>query len=237
MKALIIEDSRLSRLELKELLKTHKNIHLCGEASNSIEAIEIIQKEHPDLIFLDINLPGQNGFGLLEQLDYRPKVIFITAHAEHAIRSFDYTAVDFLLKPISNEKLQKALRKLELFKDSDGDSTDEILNISSRVLLRDNNNCHLVMLQDIEYFESVGNYTEAHWKTRKAMLCRSLIKIEERLPPEYFFRANRQHIININKVASIEPWINGGYQLTLECGLQSEVSRRHAIQFKDVFSL
>ena len=114
MKAVIVEDSRLARVELKDLLQAHSNIQLCGEAANPRDALPIIIKERPELLFLDINMPGKNGFELLEELDYDPKVIFITAYADYALRSFEFSTVDYLLKPISAERLKIAIDKLLL---------------------------------------------------------------------------------------------------------------------------
>lgn len=237
MKALIIEDSRLARSELKELLQAHTNIQLCGEAENPRDALPLIDKERPELLFLDINMPGKNGFELLQELDYEPKVIFITAHADYAIRSFEFDTVDYLLKPISAERLKKAIDKLQNLHPSDEFSNANSLEIHSRVLLRDGEICHWVCLQDITYFDSYGNHTQVFWDKKKTLIYRSLSKIEERIPVRHFFRVNRQQIVNIDQVISVEPWINGGYRLALKSGEHIEVSRRHTSRFKEIFSL
>lgn len=238
MKAMIIEDSRLARQELKELLSLHPHIQLCAEAANPRDALPIIQHELPELLFLDIHMPGKTGFELLQALDYEPKVIFITAYADQAIHSFDFNTVDYLLKPVSADRLQKALDKLNT-----GATADEIeepqpaLGLNSQLLLRDGEKCHWVRLQDIHYFESCGNYTQVFWANEKVTLFRALGKIESRLPESHFFRANRQQIVNITEVVSVEPWVNGGYQLQLKSGPTLEISRRHAARFRQLFSL
>ena len=239
MKALIVEDSRLARAELKELLKAHTNIELCGEAENPRDAFPIIQSEKPELLFLDINMPGKNGFELLEALDYEPKVIFITAYTDYALQAFEFSAVDYLLKPISADRLKLAIDKLLLTKEQAAAQVvkQDLLDISHRVLLRDGEVCHWVCLQDIHYFESCANHTQVFWSGNKAVIYRALGKIEDRLPPRNFFRANRQQVLNINEVAAVEPWVNGGYKLRLKTGLEIDVSRRHAVRFKDEFSL
>lgn len=236
MKALIVEDSRLARVELKKLLQIHNNIELCGEAANPRDALPIITKERPELLFLDINMPGKNGFELLQELDYEPKVIFITAFADYALRSFEFATVDYLLKPITAERLKIAIDKLITSTTAVTDNMDS-LTLSSRVLLRDGENCHWVCLQDIQYFESCGNHTHVIWNEGKTLIYRSLSKIEVRLPDETFFRASRQHILNVNEIKIVEPWFNGGYKLQLQSGANIEVSRRHAMRFKDLFSL
>lgn len=238
MKAMIIEDSRLARQELKELLLAHPHITLCADAENPRDAYSIIQHELPELLFLDINMPGKNGFELLQDLNYDPKVIFITAYADQAIHSFNFNTVDYLLKPVSPNRLQKALDKLK--QDTVVDEPQELqpaLELHSQVMLRDGDSCYWVCLQDIHYFESCGNYTQVFWTNQKVTLFRALGKIESRLPHSHFFRANRQQIVNITEVIKVEPWVNGGYQLQLKSGSTLEVSRRHAARFRQLFSL
>lgn len=237
MKALIVEDSRLARNELKKLLQPYTQIEVCGEAANPRDAVPIITQEHPELLFLDINMPGKNGFELLQELDYEPKVIFITAFADYALRAFEFTTIDYVLKPINAERIKVAIDKLFALTVTDTAEKSEALTLSSRVLLRDGENCHWVCLEDIHYFESYGNHTHVIWNYGKALIYRTLSKIEERLPIENFFRASRQHILNINEIKTVEPWFNGGYKLQLKSGADIEVSRRHAMRFKDEFSL
>lgn len=238
MKAMIIEDSRLARQELRELLLEHPHIYLCTDAENPRDAYTIIQREHPELLFLDINMPGKTGFELLQSLNYDPKVIFITAYADQAIHSFNFNTIDYLLKPIAPDRLQKALDKLKTeVIANDVEVFQPSLETYSQVMLRDGDKCHWVRLQDIQYFESCGNYTQVFWPDNKVALFRALGKIEARLPESLFFRANRQQIVNITEVVNVEPWINGGYQLQLKSGVILEVSRRHAPRFRLLFSL
>lgn len=238
MKAMIIEDSRLARQELRELLLAHPHIYLCADAENPRDAYAIIQREHPELLFLDINMPGKTGFELLQSLSYDPKVIFITAYADQAIHSFNFNTVDYLLKPVSPDRLKKALDKLKTdVVANDIEEFQSPLEIHSQVMLRDGDKCYWVRLQDIQYFESCGNYTQVFWVNNKVTLFRALGKIEARLPGSHFFRANRQQIVNITDVVNVEPWVNGGYQLQLQSGVVLEVSRRHAARFRQLFSL
>lgn len=244
MKVFIVEDSRMAREELKDLLVAHETIQLCGEAGNPRDALPLIIAEKPELLFLDINMPGMNGFELLKELDYEPKVIFITAYEEYALRSFEFTTVDYLLKPISAPRLQTAIERLTLFS-TDIEVEDENttpLEINGSVLLREGNNCHWVSLKDIFYFESYGNYTQVYWGVNKAMIYRAMSKIEKRLSDKHFFRANRQHIVNIAAIKSVESWGNGNYRLKLadkdgNSAYEIDVSRRHSLRFKELFSL
>lgn len=238
MKAIIIEDSRLARQELAELLLAYPHIQLCGEAENPRDALVIIQRELPDLLFLDINMPGKNGFELLGALTYDPKVIFITAYADQAIHSFNFNTVDYLLKPVSAERLQKAIEKLKAeVTVLDREEAQPAFDIHNQIMLRDGDKCHWIRLLDIHYFESCGNYTQAFWANNKITLYRALGKIERRLPETHFFRVNRQQIVNVQEVINVSPWVNGGFQLTLKSDAVLEVSRRHAPRFKQLFSL
>ncbi len=162
-------------------------------------------------------------------------MIFITAHADYALRSFEFDTVDYLLKPISAERLKRAIDKLQAEKIST--NSHHILDVQSQVLLRDGDTCHWVCLSDIRYFDSYGNHTYVIWNEKKTLIYRSLSKIEERIPAPIFFRVNRQQIVNIGHVSSVEPWINGGYRLELKNGEHIEVSRRHTSRFKEMFSL
>jgi two-component system, LytTR family, response regulator len=237
MKSLIVEDSRLLRTELKKLLEPHTHIQLCGEAANPRDALPLIHQERPELLFLDINMPGKSGFDLLDALDYEPKVIFITAYSEYALRSFEFSTVDYLLKPLTAERLHKALEKLRALERCTENEKPEPLSTTSRVLLRDGETCHWVCLQDIHYLESQDNQSSIIWNHGNALIYRVLTKIEERLPSAMFFRANRRQIVNIHKIKKVDPWFNGGYKLELQSGAEIEVSRRHATRFKDAFSL
>jgi two-component system LytT family response regulator len=238
MKAIIIEDSRLARQELAGLLLAHPQIQLCGEAENPRDALVIIQRELPELLFLDINMPGKNGFELLQSLNYDPKVIFITAYADQAIHSFNFNTVDYLLKPVSAERLQNAIDKLKAAATVlDTEEVQPAFDIHNQIMLRDGDQCHWIRLLDIHYFESCGNYTQVFWANNKITLYRALGKVEQRLPETHFFRANRQHIVNVQEVVNVSPWVNGGFQLMLKSGAVLEVSRRHAARFKHLFSL
>lgn len=248
MKTIIVEDSRLARSELRELLKEHPQLQLVAESGKPEEAIELINNHQPDLLFMDINMPGKNGFDVLESIAGNPRVIFTTAYADYAIKSFDYNTVDYLLKPISPERLARALEKIasDPTRDDGAGSTDYTdtpvqqeskLDMESRIFIKDGDNCHLVALTNIDRFESCGNYTQVFFDGGKAFVYRALGKIEERLPEKAFFRASRQHIVNLRCVKDIEPWVNGGYRLTLENGEEIAVSRRHASRLKELLSL
>ncbi|MFN6114304.1 MAG: LytR/AlgR family response regulator transcription factor [Flavobacteriales bacterium] len=244
MKALIIDDERLARKELASLLEKHEGIEIVGEAANADEAETLIAEKRPDLLFLDINMPGRTGFELLESLDHAPQVIFVTAYDEHALKAFQVNALDYLLKPIDPERLDAALNKLAAAASSElGMPQREILRESDQIFLKDGEKCWFVTLKDVRYLESEGNYVRVRFDDQKPLVLRSLNNLEEKLDPLVFFRANRKHIINLRWVESIEPWFSGGLMVKLKHKGKDgqpeaiEVSRRQAARFKELLSL
>lgn len=238
LKAVIVEDSRLARNELKELLKAHKEIELLGEAENVDDGFELINKTNPDLLFLDINMPEKDGFELLEMLDEVPTTIFTTAFDEFAIKSFEYNAFDYLLKPINPKRFSSSIVKVfEQSKLDANSSTKEAgLSLDKQIFIKDGEKCWLVKIQDISLFEIVGNYTRVFFEGNKPLIYKSLAQIEEKLPKETFFRANRQQIININHVKKVVSWFNGKLKVEMNSGETVEISRRQSYLFKDQLS-
>nr|WP_299000112.1 LytTR family DNA-binding domain-containing protein [uncultured Allomuricauda sp.] len=239
MKAVIVEDSRLARQELKELLKQHDEVELIGEAGNVDSGYELIQKEHPDILFLDINMPEKDGFELLEMLDDVPITIFTTAFDEYAIKSFEYNALDYLLKPVSAKRFSLALEKAQAKLNEKKSKTvkGNRLSADSQIFIKDGEDCWLIKIGEISHFEIVGNYTRVFFQDKKPLLYKSLNQIEEKLPEDSFFRVNRQQIINTNYIDGVVPWFNGKLKLKMQNGDEIEVSRRQSYIFKDKMSL
>ena len=236
--AVIVEDSRLARNELKELIKLHKEIELLGEAENVDEGYELIKNTNPDLLFLDINMPEKDGFELLEMLDEVPLTVFTTAFDEYAIKSFEYNAFDYLLKPINQKRFSKSIEKvLESFETTSEDSKKEgVLSLDKQIFIKDGEKFWLVKIQDIALFEIVGNYTRVFFEDQKPLIYKSLTQIEEKLPEDVFFRANRQQIINIRHVKKVVSWFNGKLKIEMSSGEEIEISRRQSYVFKDQLS-
>jgi len=236
--AVIVEDSRLARNELKELLKSHADIELVGEAENVDKGVQLIKKTNPDLLFLDINMPEKDGFELLELLDEVPITIFTTAFDEYAIKSFEYNALDYLLKPINQKRFDQAMDKVKMRLEGTTDiATDENrLNENSQIFIKDGDRCWLLKIGNISHFEIVGNYTRVFFEDEKPMLYKSLNQIEEKLPEAHFFRVNRQQLVNTNYIKDVVPWFNGKLKLTMQNGDEIEVSRRQSYLFKDKMS-
>ena len=244
MKALIIDDERLARNELRRLLENFPKIEIVGEAANADEAIKMVDDLRPDLLFLDIQMPGKNGFELLEALeeDTIPEVIFTTAYDEYALKAFEYNALDYILKPIDLPRLSEAVHRVfeEFDRKHEHDSVSErkILGENDQVFIKDGEKCWFVKLGKVRLFESMGNYVRLHFDDQKPLVLKSLNALEDRLDPVSFFRANRKHIINLQWIDKIEPWFPGGLLVTLRgSGEKIEISRRQAIRFKDMLSL
>lgn len=241
MNALIVDDERLARKELVSLLAEHPEIEIVGEAINADDAFEKINTLKPDLLFLDIQMPGKSGFDLLEMLDSVPKVIFTTAFDEYALKAFEVNALDYVLKPIQPERLNDALKKLSKNRLDEEPVTIPIqkdkLGLNDQVFVKDGDKCWFVRLSDVRLFESDGNYIKVYFEQFKPMIHKSLNALDERLDDRTFFRASRKHIINLNWVENIETWFNGGLMVQLKGGEKVEVSRRQAAKFKDMMSL
>jgi two-component system, LytTR family, response regulator len=247
MKTIIIDDERLARNELKRLLEDFPKINIVGEAANAEEAIELIEEHSPELIFLDIQMPGRNGFELLEALEDKvPEVIFTTAYDEYALKAFEVNALDYLLKPIDQSRLAEAIGKVEFELKRNTQQSEQgqsYLTEKDQVFVKDGEKCWFVKLEKVKLFESMGNYVRLHFDDQKPMILKSLNSLEEKLDPKSFFRANRKHIINLQWVDKIEPWFSGGLLVTLKMKEKDtplekvEISRRQAIKFKDHMSL
>jgi two-component system LytT family response regulator len=209
-----------------------------GEAMNADEAEQMIGELNPDLLFLDIQMPGRNGFQLLESLDSAPLVVFTTAYDEFAIKAFEVNALDYLLKPIQTDRLSEAVHKImEKERAKIGRGAGKKLGLEDQVFVKDGERCWFVSLANIRFFESDGNYIKVYFDANRPMIHKSLNALDDRLDERAFFRASRKHIINLSWVESIEPWFNGGLMVKLKGGDKVEVSRRQAAKFKDMMSL
>lgn len=240
MKALIVDDERLARNELRRLLAAHTDIEIIGEAVDVEDALEKVEGLKPELLFLDVQMPGADGFSLLEKLGSPlPAVIFTTAYDEFAVKAFEFNALDYLLKPVDPNRLVAALEKLRGRGPALVESAAPAhrLTPDDKVFVREGERCWFVPVKNIRLLESEGNYTRLHFDEHKPQLFRSLTAMEERLDVRHFFRANRKQVINLAWVDGIEPWFSGGLLVKLKGGLKVELSRRQAQDFRERLSL
>lgn len=235
---ILVDDERLAREGLKSLLKDMPDIQIVAEAENVDEALDLIEKLKPQLVFLDIQMPEKNGFELLEELIETPAIIFTTAYDEYALKAFEVNALDYLLKPIEKERLQEAVAKAKRqIEELKLDRLRAKLMPHDKVFLRDGEKCWYIKLEDIRLIESAGNYAKIHFDKYQPLIHRTLNSLDERLSDELFFRANRQQIINLNYLEKIEPFFNSGFLFYMKDGSKIEVSRRQAVKFKELRSL
>jgi two-component system LytT family response regulator len=248
MKALIIDDERLARSELRRLLAAFPDVAIAGEAANAKQAREQIEALTPELLFLDVQMPGETGMELLSSLEPpAPEVIFTTAYDEFAVKAFELNALDYLLKPVDPVRLAAAVEKLRAKRAGGGGPADDSahgklpprdrLAATDKVFVREGDRCWFVEVKSIRLLESEGNYTRVHFDNAQPQLFRSLNAMEERLDPKFFFRANRRQIINLAWIDQIEPWFSGGLLVHLKGGAKVELSRRQAQEFREKMSL
>jgi len=239
MKALLIDDERLARGELRRLLADHQQIEIMGEAGNADEAREKLKELKPDLLFLDVQMPGETGLDFLETLEPpAPMVIFTTAYDEFAVKAFELNALDYLLKPVDPARLEAAIQRLSARGGkSEPEPRAEVLSPEDKVFVREGDNCWFVEVKRIRLLESEGNYTRVHFDDAQPQLFRSLNAMEARLDPKFFFRANRRQMVNLEWIEKIEPWFSGGLLVELKGGAKVELSRRQAQAFRERMSL
>jgi two-component system LytT family response regulator len=236
-KTVIIDDERLAREEVKRALKNYPEFEIIGEASNVDEAKKIIETGLPDIIFLDIHMPEKSGFDLLEELTIVPEVVFTTAYDQYAVKAFELNALDYLVKPLRDERFAKTIDKVKIELAEKGKIQPEILPLHQKIFIKDGEKCHFIPLSEIYFIESLDNYSRLYYGNQKVMIKRSLNLLAEKLDPKVFFRINRSQIINTQYIKEIHPHFNNKLQITLSTGEKLEVSSRQSVKFKNWNSL
>ena len=233
-KSIIVDDEELAREDLKVLLKDFSEIEIIGESETVEETKALIKKLDPDLIFLDIQMPGKSGFDLLEEIQINAKIIFVTAYDEYAIRAFEVNAQDYLLKPVNKERLSVAIERLKTEQESENDFQTK-LEINDSIFLMVNNHYQFVKIGSIIKITSAGNYSEIYTSSKlKGLVLRSLKDWEVKLPGNYFVRIHRNAIINLEYVDRVEGWFNYSYKVFLkEVDDPLVISRRYAAKLKE----
>jgi two-component system LytT family response regulator len=245
LRTLIVDDERLARRELRRLLEPQDAVEVVGEAANADEAEAALREHDPDLLLLDVQMPGDSGFDLLERLDAVPHVVFVTAYDEYAIRAFKANALDYLVKPVEPGRLDDAI---ETVRERAAETTPRAavageaeprptLRAEDQVFVKDGERCWFVQLADVRLFGAAGNYTRLYFNEEEPLIHRSLSYLEDRLDPGRFFRASRQHILNLRWVADVTRWSKGKLNATLADGTEVELSRRRSRAFREQLSL
>ena len=210
------------------------NIQIAGEANSGQAALEWLSENHADVMFLDIQMPGMDGFELLQQLDHLPQVVFVTAYDQYAIRAFEHNALDYLQKPIEPNDLSRAVERISQTEPKA--SQTRLLSSGDSVFVKDGEQCWFVDVADIRLLEVDGNYTTLYFEQHQPMLPKTLNHLATRLDPTLFFRANRNQLFNLKHIQSVEPWVQG-IRVVLSGGEKIELSRRQTQKFKEMMSL
>ena len=228
MRAFIVDDERMARLERRRLLAAHSDVDIAGEASNGDEALALLERSGPDVLFLDIQMPGMTGFDLLDRLRDVPAVIFTTAYDEYALKAFEVNALDYLLKPVAAARLGAALERVR---------RHPVPRSLEQIFLRDGDRCWIVKTLEIDLLESEGNYTRVFFRNEHPLISGSLAAFESRLPPASFFRASRRHVMNLNAIERTELDPAGNLLATLRAGQTVTLSRRQSLRLRDLLSV
>lgn len=236
-KTIIIDDERLAREEVKRALKSYPEFEIIGEASHVDEAKEMIESDFPDIIFLDIHMPEKSGFDLLEALTTVPEVVFTTAYDQYAVKAFELNALDYLVKPLREERFAKTIEKVKAELAKKEEIKKDVLPMHRKIFIKDGEKCYFIPLSEIHFVESLDNYARLYFGNQKAMIKRSLNLLEEKLDPSVFFRVNRSQIINTQYIKEIHPYFNNKLQIRLTTGETVEVSSRQSVKFKNRNSL
>ena len=229
---MIIDDERLAREEVKRSLADYPEFEIVAEAKNYEEAKKQVEALQPELIFLDIQLPGGSGFDLLESLNEIPQVVFTTAFNQYAVKAFDMDALDYLVKPLRKERFAITIERIRKRLVNSGPGKE--LFPDKQVFIKDGNKCFFVQLKDVYLVESAANYARLYFDDRKALIKRSLSQLEETLDSNIFFRINRNQIINTKYIKQIKSLEKGRLQVSLHKGQPMEVSLRQSVLFKSM---
>ncbi len=232
MKTVLIDDEPIARRELARLLREHPEVEVVGEAGDAEEAKRCIERTDPELLFLDVRMPGASGFDLLEQLDEVPRVVFTTAYDHFAARAFDVDAADYLLKPVDPTRLAVAVERAQRALAADVPSSQPSPDTPQRIFVREGERCWFVDLAEVELFEANGNGSRVVFGDQSPPIRRTLASLERRLDPNLFFRANRSQIVSLRHVAQVEPWFGERLRLHLKSRRVVELSRRQATRFR-----
>jgi two-component system LytT family response regulator len=238
---LIIDDEKLARDLLREYLESFPQIEIVGECSKGSEAVDEINKVKPDLIFLDVQMPGMNGFEVLDKIDHEPYVIFTTAYDQYAIRAFEKNAVDYVLKPLDEDRFRIAVERALKRKKSDFGSIEELLHsiraegagaYDSHLFVQKSEKLFNLPVEEIIFLEASGDYTIITTKTDQFVSSSGIGKLEEILNPGTFIRVHRSTIINLNFLKEIERHFNGGMVVKMQSGKSFPVSRTYAKEIR-----
>lgn len=230
----LLDDEFLALEELKVLLSPFEDLEIVGFSDNVEKAIQECNELKPDLIFLDINMPGKDGFEFLESLEEIREVIFVTAYDQFALKAFEVNALDYLLKPLNPKRLAEAIQRVRVKATVAENPSEERLSADKKIFIKDGEKCHFVPISKIYLLESVGNYVRVFYENQQPLLHKSLTYLEQKLPTDLFFRANRQYMFNLDFIDQIEPYFNSTLLIVLKSGHKIDLSQRQSAKFREI---
>lgn len=245
IRVVVADDEPLARERIRTLLAAHPDVELVAECGDGEDAIQAVAARRPDLLFLDVQMPELDGFGVLAAFppDERPHVVFVTAYDEHAVRAFEVNAIDYLLKPVEPRRFEAALARVRTRLAGPSADRDTVLEAvlnelrrgrgyASRLVVRDGSRVSFVRVEDIDWIDAAGNYVKLHVAGNVHLLREPLKTLETRLDPDRFLRVHRSAIVNLERIASVEPYFHGEYTLTLRDGTRITSSRTHSARLR-----
>jgi two-component system LytT family response regulator len=249
IRTLIVDDEPLARQRLRKLLEAEPDIEVIGECPDGESAVTAIVEHRPDLVFLDVQMPDLDGFGVLEAVgaEEMPTVIFVTAYDHYALRAFEVHALDYLLKPFDRERFDKALgrARAHLGRDRPGEVHEQLQALladvrperkaSERLVIKSSSRVFFLRVEEIDWIEAAGNYLKLHVGDETHLLRETMNSLEGRLDPDRFLRVHRSTIVNIERVQELQPWFHGDYLVILRDGTQLTLSRSYRQKLQDFF--
>jgi two-component system LytT family response regulator len=236
IKALIVDDEAPARERLVRMASDIEDLEVIGVAENGKQAVELIEELSPDLVFLDVQMPCLNGFEVIESISRRPRIVFVTAYDEYALRAFEVNAMDYLLKPFNRQRLEESVRRAEetLARDQDTHLSSLLKSLASegqyltRLAVQDGFTIRVLAVQELDWIGIEGKQVVVHQGQKIFPIRRTLSELEARLDPAHFFRTHRSCLVNLDKVKEIVPWFNWSYRLRLTNGEEVDLSRTQA---------
>jgi two-component system LytT family response regulator len=239
LKTLIVDDEPLARERLATLLQNEEGLETLGECRDGLEAIAAIQQLQPDLVFLDVQMPGADGFQVIQAIgaEKMPMVIFVTAYDQHALKAFEVRALDYLLKPFDRDRFREALGRARhhIEQQETGDLGRRLLALvkdlrpsapkTDRLVVKSGGRLFFLRTDEIDWIEAAGNYARLHVGTDAHLIRETMQSLESRLDPERFFRIHRSRIVNMERIQELQPWFNGEYVVILRNGTRLTLSR------------
>ena len=244
VRTLIVDDESPARERLRRMLADMEAVEIVGEAEDGVGAVQMIEALVPDLVLLDIQMPGLDGFGVIEALADPPPVIFVTAYDEYAIRAFEVSALDYLLKPFSRERLERAIRRAQEARAEERSFAEQLGPLLeslaaqgqylARLAVHDRDCIRVLDVAEVDWIGVEGEQVLVHVGERIYLIRRTLAELEARLDPDRFFRAHRSAIVNLDRVKEVIPWFKGSHKLRLTTGAEVDLSRARARALREV---